>query len=102
VAPALRLMMGLPNVHLPSAQATLTDPLQKAGGLTEFVRCRLEGSADDYRVRSTGSQSSGVLRSLSLGDALIVGPADVTTLPAGARVRVVLLAADAAAAAPPF
>ncbi|MGH7786290.1 MAG: molybdopterin molybdotransferase MoeA [Candidatus Binatia bacterium] len=102
VAPALRQMMGLPNVHLPSAQATLTDPLQKAGGLTEFVRCRLEGTPDDYRVRSTGTQSSGVLRSLSLGDALIVGPADVTSLPAGARVRVVLLAADAAAAAPPF
>jgi hypothetical protein len=38
---------------------------------------------------------------LSLGDALIIGPAETTQLDAGARVRVVLLNGDAVAA-PPF
>jgi molybdopterin molybdotransferase len=102
VLPALRTMMGLERVHLPSAAATLAGTLKTSIGMTEFVRCVLEGSADDLRARSTGTQSSGALHSLSVGDALIVAPPDVATLAAGARVRVVLLAADAAAAAPPF
>ena len=45
VLPALRTMMGSRDVHLPSAAATLAETL-KAAGLTEFVRCRLEGSAE--------------------------------------------------------
>ena len=102
VLPALRTMMGLDRVHLPNAAATLAETVKKAAGLTEFVRCRLEGPPDDYRARSTGTQSSGVLRSLSLGDGLIVGPPEADVLRAGARVRVVMLAPDAAAAAPPF
>jgi molybdopterin molybdotransferase len=102
VLPALRTMMGLGKVHLPSTAATLAETVKKAEGLTEFVRCSLEGSPDDYRARSTGTQSSGVLRSLSLGDALIVGPPDTALLQAGARVRVVMLGSEAAAATPPF
>jgi molybdopterin molybdotransferase len=102
VLPALRTMMGLGKVHLPSTGATLAETVKKAEGLTEFVRCSLEGSPDDYRARSTGTQSSGALRSLSLGDALIVGPPDTALLEAGARVRVVMLGSEAAAATPPF
>jgi molybdopterin molybdotransferase len=102
VLPALRTMMGFSRVHLPSAAATLTETLRKVAGLTEFVRCSLEGPPEDYRARSTGTQSSGALRSLSLGDGLIVGPSDAEVLQAGARVRVVMLAPEAAAAAPPF
>ena len=101
VVPALRTMMGLEHVHLASAAATLGEGVRKAPGLTEFVRCRLFGSPDAYEAHSTGTQSSGALRSLSLGDALIVGPADATHLEAGARVRVVLLGGDAVAT-PPF
>ncbi|MBX3023350.1 molybdopterin molybdotransferase MoeA [bacterium] len=101
VLPALRTMLGLDRVHLASAAATLVEGVRKAPGLTEFVRCSLQGSPDDYRARSTGTQSSGALRSLSLGDALIVGPPEAAHLDAGARVRVVLLNADAVAG-PPF
>jgi molybdopterin molybdotransferase len=100
--PALRAMLGIERIHLPSAAATLAEDIKTAAGLTEFVRCRLEGAADDYRVRSTGTQSSGALHSLSVGDALIVAPADAGLLRAGTRVRVVLLAADAGSADPPF
>lgn len=102
VLPALRTMLGRTRVHLPSAAATLADPLRTAPGLTEFVRCAVDGPPDAYRVRSTGSQSSGVLRSLSLGDGLIVAPPEAEALAAGSRVQVVLLAPDAAAATPPF
>ena len=102
VVPALRTMAGCDRVHLPTAAATLVDTIKKVPGLTEFVRCSLEGSPDEYRARSTGTQSSGVLRSLSLGDGLIVGAAEADVLRAGARVRVVMLSADTAAATPPF
>lgn len=101
VVPALRTMMGLARVHLPTAAATLAAEIHKAPGLTEFVRCHLAGTPDSYEARSTGTQSSGVLRSLSLGAALIVGPPEAVRLAAGARVRVVLLGGDAVAT-PPF
>ena len=99
--PALRTMMGLERVHMASAAATLVEPLRKAPGLTEFVRCSLQGPPEAYEARSTGTQSSGALRSLSLGDALIVGPPETAQLEAGARVRVVLLNGEAVAG-PPF
>jgi molybdopterin molybdotransferase len=102
VVPALRTMARCERVHLPTAGATLVDTVRTAAGLTEFVRCTLEGPPDAYRARSTGTQSSGVLRSLSLGDALIVAAPETETLAAGSRVRVLMLGADAAAAAPPF
>lgn len=100
--PALRAMMGAEQIFLPSAAATLAAPLRKAPALTEFVRCRVEGPPDAYVVRSTGTQSSGVLRSLSLGDGLIIGPSGVAELCAGERVRVLLLAGEGWAASPPF
>jgi molybdopterin molybdotransferase len=91
VLPALRTMLGLERVFLPTVMATMEETLPKANALTEFIRCSLSGPADDYRARSTGAQSSGVLRSLSLGDGLIIGPADATVLEQGCRVRVVVL-----------
>ena len=80
--------------------ATVDETLHTAHGLTEFVRCVVEGEPGGYRARATGSQSSGVLRSLSLGQGLIVAPPDVTTIERGSKVRVLLLN-DEAVAAPP-
>ena len=91
VLPALRKMMALENVYLATTAATMAKAVTKAPGLTEFVRCTLEGQPEDYQARSTGSQGSGVLRSLSLGDGLIVGPAEVSILEQGRRVRVIML-----------
>jgi molybdopterin molybdotransferase len=101
VVPALRTMMGCDQVFLSSVRARMADSVGKAKGLTEFVRCTLEGPPESPRARSTGTQSSGVLRSLSLGDGLIVGPPDLATLEEGRQVRVLLLGADASSA-PPF
>lgn len=101
VVPALRTMMGCERVHLPTAAAILRHDLQTAASLTEFVRCTLEGPPDAYRARSTGTQSSGVLRSLSLGDGLIIA-APREELRAGSRVPVILLRPDAAVTSAPF
>jgi molybdopterin molybdotransferase len=100
VRPALRAMMGHELLHLPTVRATVEDDVHTAAGLTEFVRCTLDGEPHAYRARSTGSQSSGVLRSLSLGAGLMVVPAEVRTVVRGSEVRVIKLAEDAAAQAP--
>lgn len=102
VSPALRTMMCSEHVFLPTVTATMAETLRKAHGLTEFVRCTLGGRPDDYRVRSTGTQSSGVLRSLSLGDGLAVGPAEATVLEEGSSVRVILLHGMPASDRTPF
>jgi molybdopterin molybdotransferase len=98
--PALLAISGVSDLHLPSVPATAEERIQTARGLTEFVRCTLAGEPGTYRVRTTGSQSSGVLRSLSLGQGLIVAPPEVTTIEPGAAVRVILLNNEAVAAAP--
>jgi molybdopterin molybdotransferase len=100
VRPALRAMSGLTRLHLPTVPATAGERIPTARGLTEFVRCTLEGEPGTYRTRATGSQSSGVLRSLSLGQGLIVAPPEVTTIEPGSLVRVILLNNDAVAEPP--
>ncbi len=59
--------------------------------MTEFVRVRLERGANGLTARSTGTQSSGVLSSMSQGRGMLVGPADVRELRAGERYPVILL-----------
>jgi molybdopterin molybdotransferase len=102
VLPALRTMARMSEPYLPRTEAALAEPLSKKAGLTEFVRCVLEGPAHDRRARSTGTQSSGVLSSLSTGHGLIVTPQDATLIPEGTRVRVILLKPDAGSPEPPF
>lgn len=99
VRPALRAMQGLEQLHLPAVQATAAEKIRTAEGLTEFIRCTLEGEPGRYAARSTGSQSSGVLRSVSLGDGLLIAPPDVGTIAPGSPVRVMLL--EGGVATPP-
>ena len=78
----------------PVVPATVAEDIPKAKGLTEFVRCRLTRANGHYTALSTGSQSSGVLSSLSLGEGLIIGPAELPLLPKGMDVQVIVLDSD--------
>lgn len=89
--PALLKMMGHAKLFLPVVQATLEEDLKKSPGLKEFIRCRLRYDGDGVFASSTGTQSSGVLRSLSLAEGLIVGREDQTVLEKGSRAAVILL-----------
>jgi molybdopterin molybdotransferase len=91
VRPALRAMLGHKELHLPVVAATAAESIPTAEGLTEFTRCTLAGEPGAYVARSTGSQSSGVMRSMSLGDGLLIAPPEVRTIEAGSAVRVLLL-----------
>ncbi|HKA55720.1 MAG TPA: gephyrin-like molybdotransferase Glp, partial [Candidatus Binatia bacterium] len=94
VRPALGRMMGQEKLFPPVVSATVGEDIPKAKGLTEFVRCRLTCTDGHYAVHSTGSQSSGVLSSLSLGEGLAIGPPELALLPKGMSVKVMVLDAD--------
>lgn len=91
VRPALLKMMGHKNLFMPVVRARITHEIKTARGLKEFVRCRLEEENGRFLASSTGTQSSGVLRSLSLAQGLIVAREDQTVLRKGTYAPVILL-----------
>ncbi len=97
VVPALRQRLGLAQLHYPTIEAIAAEDIGASAGLTDFIRCVIEGEHGGYRVRSTGTQSSGVLRSLSLGDGLLVAGPQVTEIRRGSKVRVIRLVEEMAA-----
>jgi molybdopterin molybdotransferase len=101
VGPTLRKMMGMERVHAPIIRATVSEPISTVPGLTEFIRCVIEGDGGLYRVHSTGTQSSGVLRSLSTGEGLLVSAPEQSQIAAGTSVRVILLDGNTTALEPP-
>jgi len=89
--PVLLKMMGLKDVFLPVIQATLEHEIRKSRGVKEFIRCRLRYENNHGFASTTGSQSSGVLSSLSLAQGLIVAHEKETRIAKGRRVPVILL-----------
>jgi molybdopterin molybdotransferase len=88
VRPVLRKMAGYKAWFRPQVRATLAHDFEKAPGRTHFVRVFLEESPDSpgqYLARSTGTQSSGVLRSMALAQGLLVMAAEQTRLRSGER-----------------
>jgi molybdopterin molybdotransferase len=100
--PALLRMAGHDGIHLPWEPARLGEDLRAAESLTEFVRVRLERSGDELVARSTGTQSSGVLSSMSQGRGLLVSPAGRGEHRAGERLPVILFDGAAGRYEPPF
>jgi len=99
VRPALLRMAGHTRLHRPQVEATLAETLSKPPGRMHFVRVRLSREAGRVLAHPTGSQSSGVLRSVCEAQGLLHFPAEASLLRAGdtATVRVLdagFLAAD--------
>ncbi len=90
VAPALRRLMGEPvTADATTVRACTASALRKRPGRTEYQRAVLERGPDgELRVRSTGSQGSGVLNSMSRANCFIVLPRDGGDVEAGAWVDV--------------
>lgn len=90
VQPALRRIMGEPSPGLPPTfRARSLSPLRTRVGRTEFIRGIL-GRDDngELTVRSTGSQGSGILSSMSVGDCFIVLPPELGDSEPGVMVDV--------------
>jgi molybdopterin molybdotransferase len=89
--PALLRMMGRKDIFLPVIMATLEHDIEKHHRLKEFIRCRIRRENGTAFASSTGTQSSGVLRSLSLAQGLIVGGEEQSLLPKGSQVPVIMI-----------
>ena len=91
VRPALLKMMGHESLFMPVVRAKMAHDVRTAPGLTEFVRCLLDEDNGRFVASSTGTQSSGVLRSLSLAQGLVVAREDQTVLRKGSYAPAILL-----------
>ncbi len=91
VRPLLLRMGGHEACFRPVVRAVLGERLTKKPGRLHFVRVHLKRDGHAWVASSTGNQSSGVLRSMSLAHGLLVFPADDTAIEAGAEVAVQVL-----------
>jgi len=88
IRPAILKATGRRAWFRPVVRARLTETLTKKAGRLHFVRVRLTEKEGQIEAISTGNQSSGVLRSMTLANGLMVFPAEDTEIQAGTEVRV--------------
>lgn len=84
----IQRLLGQEITELPTLPATLSVSLKKRHGRREFQRGLLRWQDGQPLVCSTGNQSSGVLRSMSLANCYIVLPEDNRGAEAGEQVQV--------------
>jgi len=91
VRPVLRRIAAHPAVFRPRVTAVVGETLTKTAGHLHFVRVTLRRAGHQVVAESTGNQSSGVLRSMTRAQGLLVFPAEATRLAEGetATVQVV-------------
>jgi molybdopterin molybdotransferase len=90
VRPALRTMLGAEPVERPRVRAD-HGRAQLAGGKRSFVRVQLEVRQGAYAVTPVSGPGSHLLAGLSRANALALVPEDVTSVPAGQAVEVLVL-----------
>lgn len=91
VRPALNALEGVRRSEGPRLIATLEEPLEKHDGKLHYSRGVVSWKEGRWTVRTTGTQSSGVLTSLVRANCLMIIPASVRSLAAGSEVEVELL-----------
>jgi molybdopterin molybdotransferase len=93
VREAMLVLMGQPEPKpSPLFKAVCTGDIKKLAGRTEFQRGLLYLDEDgDWKVRPTGNQSSGILRSMSEANCFIVLDEAIGNVQAGATVQIQLL-----------
>lgn len=72
VRDALLAMSGASAQPLPMLSAASTQPIRKKAGRTEYQRGIVSRGAAGWQVEITGSQGSGILRSMSEANGLVV------------------------------
>lgn len=87
VRPALRKMMGHRDIYRQCVKATLAHDAKKKG-LPHFLRVNLRHDGEGWIASTTGAQGSGILRSMSLADALAFAPGTERFVKAGTEVHV--------------
>ncbi|OEJ95836.1 molybdotransferase-like divisome protein Glp [Streptomyces thermolilacinus] len=91
VRPAIRALMGLPDLHRPRARALLSAeaPLSSPAGKRQFLRGTYDAQAGT--VTPVGGAGSHLVAALARADALIVVPENTTRAEPGDELEVVLI-----------
>lgn len=93
--PLLRVLGGHRRPHRRTIRVVLQDEVQLAAPLTHYLRAVLSGGPGGETLASlTGPQSSGMLTSMAMADALVVIGAERETVPQGTLVAAIPLDAD--------
>jgi molybdopterin molybdotransferase len=93
VAPALRLLRGMPPEEYRTG--TLREPVHKKEGLTFFAKARTATTENgNLEVEVLPGQESFKIKPLMAANCWAVVPADVEALPAGAALRIAGLSGD--------
>jgi molybdopterin molybdotransferase len=79
------------DYRIPLLKVASSQPLRKVPGRTEYQRGVLFREGEEWKVRATGQQGSGVLRSMSEANCFIVLEHDRGTVQAGELVSVQLM-----------
>jgi molybdopterin molybdotransferase len=87
VRPALRRALGHHSPDRLRTSARLSEALRSPAGRRQFLRGRFDGGV----VAQVGGPGSHLVAHLARANCLVVVPEDVTALPAGAEVAVVLI-----------
>lgn len=88
VRPALLKMMGHVNLFRPLIEATLAENIKISRGRLHLIRCKLFDRDGELMAVTTGTQSSGALRSMVLADGLIMLPPEKAPFKVGDRVKI--------------
>jgi molybdopterin molybdotransferase len=91
VRPALRRLRGLTELARPTVMARLTEDAGHTPGRQSYQRAVVMPEGGGYRVTPVSRQGSGMMRSMVQANALLIVPADVSVIPAGADGTVLLL-----------
>jgi len=90
VRPALLKMMGKTNYTKPAVTAIMEETAKNDAGRRLYNRAIIEKRDGHYYARMTGSQSSGVLSSMSLANGLVLIP-EGKTINKGGTVQALML-----------
>lgn len=89
VRPALRVLMGEKRSEAFTMQVPSTSRLKKRPGRTEYQRGVLKRDKDQqWVVKKTGAQGSGILSSMSQANCFIILPTESTVIEPGTMVEV--------------
>jgi len=91
VRPVIRRMLGVEPLLRPTVRAVCTAELTSPAQKRQFARGWLSVEEGRYVVRPIGAQGSHLVNDLAHANCLIVVPEDVTDVPAGSSVTVMVL-----------
>jgi molybdopterin molybdotransferase len=89
--PAIRTMLGLPNLARPMVPGILTGPIFNGDGRRVYARVEVEKRDGIFYAAPTGPQGSNILTSMSRANGLAICPDDEASRQAGDPVDIIML-----------